>query len=494
MSEDPIRILVVDDETGIRKGCERILTAEGYGVETAQDGIEGLEIFLKHRNFAAAFVDLKMPKMDGIELVERIREHDEEIVIFMITAYATIETAVEVTKKGAYSYIPKPFTPDELLLNLEHGLERRNLLLEAKRLREEREARLLELASERSKSSTIIKCMTDGVLVINREGRLVLQNAAAGRMVSGYSSESLPSFMLNALECQDIEEVIHQIWSADDGPAIVSRELAVEQSTYMMNVSPVTDDPHREPAGIVVVLRDITALKKLEIAKSMFVSMVAHEIKSPLSAVEGYLNLILGGQVADKPEKQHSMLERSLLRINTLRNMVSELMNLTAMETGKFTIRRSQLDLGLVLSEAIDSCRERAEESHTVLSVTGEHLADLDHVLADRDAMFIVFRNLIDNAIKYTPENGHVTVQVEQNGIYIKVKVKDTGIGMTPEEKNRVFEEFFRAKNAFTANVPGTGLGLSLVKRLVDMHNGTINVESTVGEGTEFTVCIPING
>jgi signal transduction histidine kinase len=210
--------------------------------------------------------------------------------------------------------------------------------------------------------------------------------------------------------------------------------------------------------------------------------------------VEGYLNLILDGQVADKPEKQHNMLERSLLRINTLRNMVSELMNLTAMETGKFTIRRSQLDLGQVLTEAIDSCRERAEKNHTLLSVTGEEFSGLEHVLADRDAMFIVFRNLIDNAIKYSPEKGNVTVHVEQNGIYIKVKVKDTGIGMTPEEKGRVFEEFFRAKNTFTANVPGTGLGLSLVKRLVDMHNGTISVESTVGEGTEFTVCVPIEG
>lgn len=494
MPEETVRILVVDDETGIRKGCQRILMSEGYDVEMAEDGEDGLKTFLKHRNFAAAFIDLKMPKMDGIELVERIRDLDDEIVIFMITAYATIETAVEVTKKGAYSYIPKPFTPDELLLNLEHGLERRSLMIEAKRLRQEREARLLELASERSKSSTIIKCMTDGVLVINRDGQLVLQNAAAGRMVAGHASESLTGFVFKALECESMDEVIQHVWTTDEGASIVSRELPLGPSTYMMNVSPVTDDLHREPAGIVVVLRDITALKKLEIAKSMFVSMVAHEIKSPLSAVEGYLNLILDGQVASKPEKQRNMLERSLLRINTLRAMVSDLMNLTAMETGKFTIRRSQLNLGQVLTEALDSCRERAEEHQTTLEVTGEDLSKLEHVLADRDAMFMVFRNLIDNGIKYSPDHGQVTVHVEQNGLYVKVKVIDTGIGMTAEEQGRLFEEFFRAKNNFTANVPGTGLGLSLVKRLVDMHNGTISVDSTVGTGTTFTVCIPIEG
>jgi signal transduction histidine kinase len=164
------------------------------------------------------------------------------------------------------------------------------------------------------------------------------------------------------------------------------------------------------------------------------------------------------------------------------------------METGKFTIKRSQLDIGQVLKDAIDSCQERAEQNQTTLSVTGAELSALEHVLADKDAMFMVFRNLIDNAVKYTPEKGHVMVHVEQNGIYVRVKVKDTGIGMTPEEKSRVFEEFFRAKNDFTAHVPGTGLGLSLVKRLVDMHNGTITVQSTVGVGTEFTVSIPIEG
>jgi signal transduction histidine kinase len=115
-------------------------------------------------------------------------------------------------------------------------------------------------------------------------------------------------------------------------------------------------------------------------------------------------------------------------------------------------------------------------------------------VLADKDAMVMVFRNLIDNAIKYTPDNGQVGVHVEQNGIYVKVKVKDNGIGMKAEEKDRVFEEFFRAKNAYTANVPGTGLGLSLVKRLVDMHNGTITLESAVDQGSEFVVSIPIEG
>lgn len=494
MSEDTTRILVVDDEPGIRNGCRKILLSEGYEVEIAEDGLAGWEQFSAQRDFAAVIVDLKMPRMDGIELVTRIRSVDDNVVMFVITAYATIQTAVEVTKKGVYSYIPKPFTPDELLLNLKHGLEWRALMLEAKRLREERERRLLELASERSKSGTIIKCMTDGVLVINRDAQLVLQNAAATRMLAGQTGQPLPVFLLNALEYPDLPTLIASIRDTDSGPVIVSRELGLGPSTYMLNVSPVMDDPQGEPAGIVVVLRDITALKKLETAKSMFVSMVAHEIKSPLSAVESYLNLILSGQVANDQERQQTMLQRSLVRINTLRTMVSELMNLTAMETGKFTIRRSQLEIGVVIAEVVESCREKAQEKHITLTADRAELTALGQVLADKEAMVMVLRNIIDNAIKYTPDNGHVQIRAEHNGLYVSVKVKDDGIGMTSAEKDRIFEEFFRAKNDYTARVPGTGLGLAIVKRLVDLHNGTISVESAAGKGSEFTVSIPIEG
>jgi DNA-binding NtrC family response regulator len=173
------RILVVDDEPGIREGCRKILASEGFEVITAGDGKAGLEQFLDRGPFAVLLVDLQMPRMSGLELIRELRGRDPDIVPIIITAHATIDTAVEGTKQGAYSYIPKPFTADELLLSIKNGLERRTLSLEARRLREEREKRLLEVASERSKSNTIIACMTDGILVINTEGLVVLRNAAA---------------------------------------------------------------------------------------------------------------------------------------------------------------------------------------------------------------------------------------------------------------------------------------------------------------------------
>ena len=262
----------------------------------------------------------------------------------------------------------------------------------------------------------------------------------------------------------------------------------------MMNVSPVMQELQEGPAGIVVVLRDITALKQLEIAKSMFVSMVAHELKSPLSAVESYLNLILRGTVAGDSEKAHNMLERSLLRLSTLQKMISELMNLTAMETGKFSITRSHIDFGHMLAEAVASCQEDAQQKNITISLSCESSPPVNHVLADRDAMLIVFRNLIHNAVKYNNDNGHVDILVHQKDNYLVVTVQDDGVGMTLEDRERVFEEFFRAKNRKTSQTPGTGLGLSLVKRLVDMHHGTIAVSSELDKGSVFTVSIPMKG
>jgi signal transduction histidine kinase/DNA-binding response OmpR family regulator len=495
-----VRILVVDDELGMREGCRKILTSEGYQVEVAEDGVAGLELFRKCGDFAVALIDLNMPRMGGIELIEHLRALDEDIVIFVITAYATIDTAVEATRRGAYGYIPKPFTPDELLLPVRNGLDRRTLSIEAKRLREERERRLLELAVERSKSSTIISCMTDGVLVINRDRQIVLRNAAATRILPDCAARTrqgdcqgastpLPAPM-ERLGCPELQALMEDALASGPGPMIASREIVLDRCTYMVNASPVRE-PTGEVSGAVVVLRDITALKKLEVAKSMFISMVAHEVKSPLAAIEGQLMAVLSGVAKASADQEKDMLERALLRARTLRTMVSDLLNLTAMETGNFVIKRSPLDLRKVMVDVVESHREKADAKHIELALAENGSGADGFVLADHDSIFMVLSNLIDNAIKYTPEHGHVNVRIDHEGICVRVSVRDDGIGMTTEEKDSAFDEFYRAKNKYTVHVPGTGLGLTLVKRLVDMHQGKVTVQSEPGKGSTFTISLP---
>lgn len=490
MSDEAARILVVDDEFGIREGCRKALAAEGYRVETAEDGVAGLELFRTRGDFAAGLIDLKMPRMDGLELIAKIRELDEHVVLLVITAYATLDTAVEATKRGAYAYIVKPFTPDELLLPVNNGLERRALTMEAKRLRQEREERLLEVAFERSKCSSIINCMADGVLVINRDGQIVLRNAAAARALPELADARLPARLQDAVGCDELKALTAEVLNAEGGPLIAVKEVACGACTYLVNASPVAE-PSSDVLGAVVVLRDITALKKLEDAKSMFVSMVAHELKSPLAAIEGYLNVILGGAAGHDAARDRHMLVRSLLRTQTLRSLVSELLSLTAIEAGKFALKRSPLNIRQVVAEAVESCREKAEQKAIELSLPGEP-APAAEALADKEAMLCVFTNLIDNAIKYTPDHGHVAVEVEPDSLYVKVTVADDGIGMTDEEQGHAFDEFFRAHNEYAARIPGTGLGLTLVKRLVELHEGRITVQSGPGQGSKFTVYVPM--
>lgn len=488
MTGEPLRILVVDDEPGMREGCRKILASEGFDVETAADGVAALEVFDKTRDFAAVLADLKMPRMGGMDLLEKVHERDPDALLLIITAYATISTAVEAVKRGAYGYIPKPFSPDELLLHVRNGLDRRALALEARRLREERERRLLEVAVERSKSNTIIECMTDGVLVVNADRQIVLRNAAARRLMPESGSLRLPAPLSALVGCPDVVSMVEDTL-VGSGKSIAIREISLDGGTYMVNASPVLD-AEGETSGAVAVLRDITALKKLSTAKSMFVSMVAHEIKSPLAAIESYLGLILGGAGTPDPERDRRMLERCVVRATTLRTMVSELLSLMAVETGNFSIKRSPLDVREVVRDVLDSMQDRARDKRIELSLTCVE-GDCEQVLADRECLRSVFTNLIDNALKYSKEEGHVVVSVVTDGLYVKVTVKDDGIGMSEEERARVFDEFFRAKNSHTANIPGTGLGLSLVKRLVDLHQGTVFVQSTPEVGSEFTVSLP---
>jgi two-component system phosphate regulon sensor histidine kinase PhoR len=485
------RILVVDDELGIREGCRKILTAEGYDVLTAGDGKTGLEQFSERGPFAVLLVDLMMPKMSGLELVTEVKNRDPDVVPIIITAHATIDTAVEGTKQGAYSYIPKPFTADELLLSIKNGLEKRTLTIEARRLGEERERRLLEVASERSKSHTIITAMTDGILVINTEKLVVLRNAAAARILPDCAQLPIP-FPLDALSNADVREIIGVVIDSHGEFVILSREISMGDTTYMVNASPVIE-PAGVTSGAVAVFRDITALKKLETAKSMFVSMVAHEVKSPLAAAEGWLNLILSGMVKHDPEEEKRIISRSLLRVKTLRGMVSELLNLTAIQTGNFTLRRAPVDVHAIALEAMESQKEKAAEKRISLEAGGADGDGKCAVLADRDALLIVFNNLMENAIKYTPEGGRVFLRTAREGMYMSVAVEDTGIGMTEEDRGKVFDEFFRARNELTANIPGTGLGLSLVKRLTELHQGKVEVSSEPGRGSTFTVSLPVN-
>ncbi len=482
------RILVVDDELGIREGCRKILESEGYAVEVAEDGLQGCTMATrKEEPFDLVLVDLKMPNMDGVELLGKIREHDPEIITIVITAYATIDTAIETTRKGAYGYVPKPFTPDELLLIIRRGLERRALSLRARRLQEERERNLLEVCNERNRCRAIINCMNDGLILVNRDEQLALANPAALAIFQMPHMPDVGTPLGNCLENAQMVEAIRGVLSSKEKRyEVIARQIELQGDTVVMaNIAPVYDDDG-STLGAVIVLSDITELKQLEKAKAEFISIVSHELKSPLAAIENFIELILRGTY--KGDKVKEVLERAMSRAEGVRKMIDDLLNFSALEAGAIGRNKERVLVRDAIEDAVATQQEFAKEKS--ITIDTEQVDCETTILADRDDMVKLFANLISNAIKYNKEGGRVTVNCVNEQGKVEIRVSDTGFGISSEHLKHIFDEFYRIRNDSTKRIIGTGLGLAIVRKIVDAYHGEISVDSKPGEGTTFKVIL----
>jgi PAS domain S-box-containing protein len=484
------KVLVVDDEKGLRVGTKRLLESEGYEVDAAQNGTEGIT-FGTSLDYDLAIIDLKMPDVDGLQVLKQIRDVHPNTVCFIATAYPGFDTATESAKLGAFNYIPKPFTPEELLTNLKQGYDRRLLLLEADKWRRQREESLLEVAFEKTRLNTIINSITDGILVVNKQGQAVLYNPSALIFLQ------LPNIIIEEYIIDKLHPKIAELINKFLEKNIYEKksystqiEIKPERTLFIEATSSAVPHPDGSLAGVVVVMKNITEAKKLEHLKSQFVSMVSHELKAPIAAVYGYLKLFSDTSINLSQEQKINHINRSQVRLDGLLKMVNDLLDISRMEMK--TVQREIKDLNVV--EVINSILElfQIELKKKNLNLVF-NLAEQDYIIkADSDEITRLFTNLISNAIKYNRENGIVEINLQHAGKYVLTTISDSGIGMKPEEKQRLFHEFFRAKNEHTKNISGTGLGLSIVKRIVESYAGRIEVESEFGKGTTFKIYLPI--
>lgn len=483
------KILVVDDEKGLRIGVQRLLEMEGFEVDTAENGTDGIKLGTE-KEYDLAIIDLKMPDIEGIEVLKNIKQKFPNTVCFIATAFASYDTAIEATKLGAQSYIPKPFTPEELIAEIKNGYQKRLLLLEEAKWIKEREERLLEVAFEKTRLNTIINSITDGVLVVNKEGLAVLFNPAVYRFLE-LAEIKVEEYILNKLR-PEILELINKFLLSDSKEKrsyTIQLELKPDREFFIEATASPVFHPGDNLAGVVIVFKDITELKRIELIKSQFVSMVSHELKAPIAAVYGFLKLMSDENIKLTDEQKKEYINRSMVRLDGLLKMVNDLLDISRMElkTVRREIRR------ICLTEIIKNILElfQIELQKTNITVNFNYEQNNFCIDADADEITRLFTNIISNSIKYNRPSGNVTINIRHTGNFIVTEITDTGIGMKEEEKKKLFSEFFRAKNEFTKNISGTGLGLSIVKRIVDSYSGKIEVESEYGNGTTFRIYLP---
>ncbi len=483
------KVLIVDDERGLRTGTKRILQSEGYNVDTAENGTEGIELGTKN-DYDLCIIDLKMPDIDGIEVLKTIKKARPNTICYIATAFATFDTAIEATKLGAQSYIPKPFTTDELLKHLETGYEKRLLILESERLRKEREERLLEIAYEKSRLNTIVNSIFDGVMVVNKTGELVLFNPASLKYFD--LNEIIIGEKILGILPKEVSDLINKILNTEKYEnKSYSTQLELKQNRELcveVSCSPVPH-PDGSLAGVVTVINNITEMKKLEYVKSQFVSMVAHELKAPMAAVMGFMNLILDDSMGIKPDKQKEYISRSTKRLQGLIEMVNDLLDISRMEIKKKEREIKELNIPEILKSNVDFLELELKKKG--ITVTTNLELDLPPIKADNNEINRLYTNILSNALKYNKEKGTIDISAYKSGNYVVTKIADTGIGMKPEDREKLFQEFFRVKNDQTRNIPGTGLGLSIVKRIVESYSGKIEVDSEYGKGTTFIIKFP---
>jgi two-component system sensor histidine kinase/response regulator len=368
-----LKVLVVDDEPGIRSGVARILRDfhvtypfmdEDYNFEileapTGEDGITMIE----RDKPDIVLLDNKLPGIQGVEVLEYIRERKYDIVVAMITSYASLDVAVRATRDGATDFIPKPFTPQELKSSIEN----------------------------------------------------------------------------------------------------ISKQLYLKRITHKLNQDG----------------------KKV---RYQFLSVLSHELKAPLNALEGYLRMMQEKQAGDRIDDYASHIDRSLQRIQGMRNLIMDLLDFTKIRLERKEEKIQEVNLAEIASGAIVTVQPYAIQMD--VSINLEVRTDVV-IMADPGDMDIVFNNLISNAVKYNKLGGKADITIDSSDTDAILIFSDTGIGITKTDSENLFSEFVRIKNEKTRNISGSGLGLSIVKKVVELYHGTIKVESTPDVGTTFTIRLP---
>ncbi len=480
-------ILVIDDEYGIRTGIRQILDLEGYVVEEAETGQAALAA-IGGSAFDVVLIDYRLPDIDGLTLLQAIRSKAPEAMTCMITAYANIETAIAATRQGCDFFLPKPFSPDDLIGVVESLLRHKTLRAETARLRLAHEASLFELASEKSQTHSLVESMRDAVLVVNRSGEIALVNRAMVQLLATDEQKLLRQPAGHVLATSPFAPVHEALSAPVTGKSVFDIEIGDRR--YMVSLTPFYADD-RTILGHILTASDISEMYRLTLEKTRFIRTMIHEFRSPLGAIKGMLEVAQDRSLGNDLAPYLPLLERAEKRLDGLTELIGNLLSLAQIEMeDRKGPSPNPVAAAAVLNEVWELYRAQAEAKGITYEVTVE--PGLPGALIAPDDLRAICLNLLGNAIKYNRDRGAIRVGLERCDSDLRIRVTDTGIGIHADNLSKIFDEFYREKKPQTRAIEGNGLGLSIVKRLVERAAGRLLMSSVEGEGSTFEVYLPM--
>ncbi|MCS6909315.1 MAG: response regulator [Anaerolineales bacterium] len=454
------KVLVVDDVAHMREVvADYVLRPNGYAVLMAENGEQALEIAQRDRP-DLIISDIKMPGLSGLDLLRAVHRDRPGLPVILITAEGSEVIAQQALRAGAADYFIKPFDPDELLQSVERALRRSGAAAPAS-------APSFPQAPALTPETClhVLTVMDDAVLLLDHTDRVIWQNTVAAALNLASETGAVTSPDLAALLARRL----------DRGEIVLDDGRSLEAHLTLLH-----------DGGRVAVLRDVSVLKRLELAKSDFVASIAHNLRTPLTTILGYIGLLERAGPLNAAQAEH--IRRARAAVDEMSSMLDELLNLKQLESGH-TAQYAVVDISQLVTQVVEAFRPQAAAKS--ISLTNAAASDLPPVFGHPTRLRHMLSNLVENAIKYTPNNGAVSVVTYAQGEFILVQISDSGIGITPADQPYLFDELFRPE-AVHGTYGGLRLGLFLVKRIVDEHNGRIWVESRLHEGSRFTVMLPV--
>lgn len=344
---------------------------------------------------------------------------------------------------------------------------------------------------DKKNTDAVIRSIAEGLVIVDAQGKVIMMNPAAEKLLGVSKKEKMGKSILENLKEEQLVSLVNESQNKDEKEIELVSQKDDTKRTLRAS-SAVIENENGQSIGMVSVLSDITKQKDLDQLKSNFISNITHELRTPLVAIDKSIALILAknaGEVSSAQEEFLSIAQRNIKRLSI---MINDLLDLSKLEAGKMKVNALPSLIAFVIEESVGSLINWAKTKSINIEKKIEN--GLPEINIDSDRIIQVLTNLIGNGIKFTPVNGNITVEasLSSEGKAVMISVSDNGVGITPENLPNIFNKFYQAGERVASDINGTGIGLSIVKEIVELHGGKIWVESVKGVGARFIFTLPL--